>query len=110
MRLAGKFKQPGPKFSIFGSRYEYGRSGNPTRECLEACIASLDGASTTVCFSSGLAATDNVVKSLLAAGDHMVCMDDIYGGTNRLGGAKFNDDDIGPPLKNQLYHTGISGK
>lgn len=83
--MATTYKQDGPAEyqKQSGKKYEYGRSGNPTRECLEACIASLDGASTTVCFSSGLAATDNVVKSLLAAGDHMVCMDDIYGGTNR---------------------------
>ena len=45
-------------------------------------MASLDGASTSITFASGLAATDNIVK-LMSAGDHMIAMDDIYGGTNR---------------------------
>jgi len=77
--MATTFKQDGPaEFR----KYEYGRSGNPTRDCLEACLASLDGASTSITFASGLAATDNIVK-LLSAGDHMIAMDDIYGGTNR---------------------------
>merc|ERR1711962_219758 len=53
-----------------------------TRDCLETCLAALDGASTSITFASGLAATDNIVK-LLSAGDHMIAMDDIYGGTNR---------------------------
>merc|ERR1719394_706915 len=77
--MATTFKQDGPaEFK----KYEYGRSGNPTRDVLEACLASLDGASTSITFASGLAATDNIVK-LMSAGDHMIAMDDIYGGTNR---------------------------
>ena len=63
-------------------RFEYGRSGNPTRNTLEACLASLDGAKHSITFASGLAATTTVTH-LLNAGDHIVSMDDLYGGTNR---------------------------
>ena len=48
--------------------FEYGRSGNPTRGALEACIASLEGAAHGLAFSSGLAAEDAVLRALLAAG------------------------------------------
>ena len=67
--------------SIFFS-YEYGRSGNPSRDCLEKCLAALDGAEYALAFSSGLAATSTITH-LLKSGDHIVCMDDLYGGTNR---------------------------
>merc|ERR1719323_1122510 len=62
--------------------YEYSRSGNPTRDCLEKCLASLDGAKYAITFASGLAAT-NTITQLLKAGDHLIAMDDLYGGTNR---------------------------
>ena len=63
--------------------YEYARTGNPTRSALEKCLASLEGGQYGLCFSSGLAAT-NTVLNLLSAGDHVVCGDDLYGGTFRL--------------------------
>merc|ERR1719361_2523013 len=62
--------------------YEYSRSGNPTRDCLEKCLAALDGAKYAITFASGLAAT-NTITQLLKSGDHLVAMDDLYGGTNR---------------------------
>merc|ERR1719420_888461 len=62
--------------------YEYGRSGNPTRDVLEKCIASLDGAKHACVFSSGLA-TSTTITHLLNAGDHVITGDDVYGGTNR---------------------------
>ncbi|KAK7100507.1 hypothetical protein V1264_023450 [Littorina saxatilis] len=62
--------------------FEYSRSGNPTRKCLETCIASLEGGKHALCYASGLAATLNVVH-LLKQGDHVISMDDVYGGTNR---------------------------
>merc|ERR1712045_902849 len=62
--------------------YEYSRSGNPTRDCLEKCLAALDGAKYAITFASGLAAT-NTIAQLLKSGDHLVAMDDLYGGTNR---------------------------
>jgi cystathionine gamma-synthase len=63
--------------------YEYGRSGNPTRSALEACIASLEGATHGLAFASGLAAEDAVLRQL-PAGSHIVLGDDAYGGTFRL--------------------------
>jgi cystathionine beta-lyase/cystathionine gamma-synthase len=63
--------------------YEYSRTGNPTRRALEACLAALEGAAHGLAFSSGMAATDMVVR-LLKSGDHVVCGNDVYGGTFRL--------------------------
>jgi cystathionine gamma-synthase len=63
--------------------YEYGRSGNPTRSALEACTASLEGATHGLAFASGLAAEDAVLRQL-PAGSHIVLGDDAYGGTFRL--------------------------
>jgi cystathionine beta-lyase/cystathionine gamma-synthase len=63
--------------------YDYARSGNPTRKALEDVFAALEGAEHGMAFSSGLGATDSVIK-LLSAGDHVVCADDVYGGTFRI--------------------------
>ncbi len=68
-------------FSSF-PRFEYGRSGNPVRRCLENCLAALDGAKHAMTFASGLAATTTLVH-LLNTGSHVVATDDLYGGTNR---------------------------
>lgn len=63
--------------------YEYTRSNNPTRAQLEACLASLEGGTHGLAFASGLAATATVLL-LLDPGDHVVYMEDAYGGTYRL--------------------------
>ena len=63
--------------------FEYSRSGNPTRANLEECLASLEGATHGLAFSSGLAATTTVML-LLDPGDHVVFTEDVYGGTFRL--------------------------
>jgi cystathionine gamma-lyase len=63
--------------------YEYSRTRNPTRTALEACLAALEGAGQGFAFASGCAATDCLMH-LLDAGDHVVCSDDVYGGTFRL--------------------------
>jgi len=63
--------------------FEYTRSGNPTRVTLEKTIAALDKGKYGMCFASGLAATTNVI-ALLNSGDHVICIDDCYGGTGRL--------------------------
>ena len=63
--------------------YEYARTENPTRKALETCIASLEGGEYGLAFSSGLAATNNLMN-LLKAGDHVIVGDDVYGGTYRL--------------------------
>ncbi len=63
--------------------YEYSRTGNPTRNALEANLASLEEADHGLCFASGLAATDAVLK-LFKSGDHIIAGDDLYGGTHRI--------------------------
>ena len=63
--------------------YEYSRTTNPTRTCLEQNVASLEGAHWGLCFASGLAAT-NALLDELVPGDHVVCGNDLYGGTYRI--------------------------
>lgn len=63
--------------------YDYGRSGNPTRESLEQCLAPLENANYALTFSSGLGAL-TTLSYLLKSGDHIVTVDDVYGGTNRF--------------------------
>ncbi len=72
--------------------FEYTRSHNPTRYALERCLARLEGSALTedqdasfggFAFASGMAAV-NTVLDLLDSGDHVVAMDDLYGGTHRL--------------------------
>ena len=64
--------------------YEYARTGNPTRSALEANLAALEQGTYGRAFSSGMAATDCALRSLLRPGDHLVIPDDAYGGTFRL--------------------------
>lgn len=64
--------------------YEYSRTGNPTRTSLEECLAALESGTRGLAFSSGMAATDAVLRSVLRPGDHLVIPDDAYGGTFRL--------------------------
>lgn len=63
--------------------FEYARTQNPTRQALERNVASLEGARHGFAFGSGLAATDAILK-LLSSGDHVVCGENVYGGTHRL--------------------------
>jgi len=63
--------------------YDYTRASNPTREILENNLADLDGGKHGICFSSGMAAVDSVMK-LFKSGDHIICSDDVYGGVSRL--------------------------
>jgi cystathionine beta-lyase/cystathionine gamma-synthase len=63
--------------------YEYARSQNPTRTALEAAFAAIENGKHGLAFSSGVAATDAVIK-LLQPGDEVVCANDMYGGTYRL--------------------------
>ncbi|KAG1691834.1 Cystathionine gamma-lyase [Nymphon striatum] len=79
--LSTTFKQSSP--GILDGSYEYSRGGNPTRDVLEKCIAALENGKKAITFSSGLAAL-TAVTNLLEAGDHLICMDDVYGGTNRF--------------------------
>lgn len=63
--------------------FEYSRSHNPTRFAWERSVADLEGGSNGYAFASGLAAMSTVLE-LLDAGDHVVAMDDLYGGSYRL--------------------------
>ena len=63
--------------------FEYSRSGNPTRAALEECLAALEDAKHCLAFSSGLGA-ETTLLLLLNPGDHVVYMEDVYGGTFRL--------------------------
>jgi len=81
IQMSTTFKQDG----VGGLRggYEYGRSGNPTREALESAIAELENGTHGLAYASGLAATQNVFY-LLEPGDRLLMSDDVYGGTWRL--------------------------
>ena len=63
--------------------YDYARVGNPTRTALEKMIAGLEGATDGICFSSGVAAMDAIIR-MLKPGDHVVTTNDLYGGSYRL--------------------------
>lgn len=76
------FKQDG----VGGLRagYEYARSGNPTRDALEECLAALENGTHAFATSSGLAAEDLLLRTVLRPGDHLVVPIDAYGGSYRL--------------------------
>jgi len=63
--------------------YEYARTQNPTRTVLEKNLAALENATDAICFGSGLAAMDSVLK-LLNPGDEVIATDDLYGGSYRI--------------------------
>ena len=78
--LASTFAQESPGKH---KGFEYSRSGNPTRAALERCLAALEGGTHGLAFASGLAATTTTLHTL-KPGDHVLCGDDVYGGTFRL--------------------------
>ena len=77
--LSTTYKQDGP-----GQHrgFEYSRGGNPTRSCFEKCVAAMEGGKHAMAFASGLGAT-NTIMQMLKYGDHVIAMDDMYGG-NKL--------------------------
>jgi cystathionine gamma-lyase len=64
--------------------YEYSRTDNPTRTAYQACVAALEGGKHALAFASGLATTDSIIHAFVKQGDHVICGDDVYGGTFRL--------------------------
>ena len=78
--LASTFAQPEPGRPL---RFDYSRSGNPTRAALEACLAALEHGARAFAFGSGCAAGATLLHTL-RPGDQVVCGDDVYGGTYRL--------------------------
>lgn len=73
--------------------YEYSRASNPTRTALEEALASIENGTRGLAFSSGLAATDCVLRSF-KAGDEIIAMDDLYGGTYRMFARVYKDSGI----------------
>lgn len=63
--------------------FEYARTRNPTRDALERNVAALEGATHGLAYASGMAAIDSLLK-LLSEGDHVICGENVYGGTHRL--------------------------
>lgn len=63
--------------------YEYARGKNPTREAFERNVASLEGVRHGFAFASGMGCLDSIMK-LFRAGDHIICAENVYGGTFRL--------------------------
>ena len=73
--------------------YEYSRAANPTRTALEVALASIENGARGLAFSSGLAATDCLLR-MFKAGDEIIAMDDLYGGTYRLFTRLYKDSGI----------------
>ena len=78
--LASTFAQQSPGVH---KGFEYARTGNPTRQTLEKCVAGIEGATHGVAFGSGCAAMTTLFQTL-RPGDHIVSSDDVYGGTFRI--------------------------
>jgi cystathionine gamma-lyase len=89
--LASTFAQHGPgvlpgldsEISL-GRGFEYARTGNPTRNAFEIAFRACEDAKYVVAFASGLAASNAIFSSLLKVNDHLISMDDVYGGTQRF--------------------------
>ncbi|WP_099300584.1 bifunctional cystathionine gamma-lyase/homocysteine desulfhydrase [Bacillus sp. Marseille-P3800] len=79
IQLSSTFKQD--QIGLF--KYEYGRTGNPTREAVEKLLADIEEGEYGFAFASGMAAITAVMK-LLSPGDHIIITDDVYGGTYRF--------------------------
>lgn len=77
--------------------YEYARTQNPTRTVLQNNLAALENGTDAICFSSGLAAMDAIIK-LLKSGDHVLASNDMYGGSFRLLDKIFKPFGIGTNL------------
>ena len=92
--------------------FEYSRTHNPTRFAYERCVAALEGGSRGFAFASGMAATSTLLE-LLDSGDHVIAMDDIYGGSYRLfervrtrsAGLSFSLVDLTDPAKFEVAIT-----
>jgi cystathionine gamma-lyase len=63
--------------------FEYSRTNNPTRQVFEQCAAACEKGKFALAFASGCATTTTIVATL-ATGSHVVCIDDVYGGTQRI--------------------------
>ena len=89
--------------------YGYARGANPTRNALQKSIAALENGKYAICFSSGMGATDAVIK-LLSTGDEVITSNDLYGGSYRMFrkiyekfGIKFHFIDLSDPANATPY-------
>lgn len=89
--------------------FEYSRTDNPTRTAYQDCVAALENAKFALAFASGLATTDAIFH-LLKHGDHVLCCDDVYGGTFRIceqvfrkKGIEFTFSDLSDPKKVESF-------
>lgn len=89
--LTSTYAQKSPGIPV--GDYEYSRAANPTRTALEDALASIENGSKALAFSSGLAATDCLLRGL-KAGDEVIAMDDLYGGTYRMFTRIYKDSGI----------------
>ena len=80
--------------------FEYARTQNPTRNVLQNQLAALENGNYGICFASGLAATDAIVK-LFQQGDHIISCNDLYGGTYRIFTKVYGKQDSG----NRIYFS-----
>ena len=79
IHLSSTFKQKSPG----DFKYEYARTNNPTREILEKLLAEIEEGNHAFAFSSGMAAI-NCLTDALDKDFHIICSDDVYGGTRRI--------------------------
>jgi len=77
--LATTFHQESPGVN---KGYEYSRTGNPTRNAYEQCVAALENGKYGLAFASGSSSTATIL-AMFQTGDHVITVDDVYGGTNR---------------------------
>lgn len=114
--LSSTFAQVSPGVKYPGG-FEYSRSANPTRNALESCIAALENGKYALTFASGLGCTSSI-SQLFKCGDHIICMDDVYGGTQRFfrnigvkAGLEFSFIDLSSEsVEELLRNTIIPGK
>ena len=78
--LSSTYAQPAP--GVLASAFDYTRAGNPTVMALQRNLAALEQGKFAFALNSGMSATVSVL-SLLKQGDHIICIDDVYGGTQR---------------------------
>jgi len=81
LSLTSTFAQESPGKPKQG--YEYARTNNPTRKAYEECVAACEGGKFGIAFASGSAATTTLM-AMFKPGDHVITVDDVYGGTNRF--------------------------
>src|SRR6201999_4412232 len=79
--LTSTYKQDG--IGKMRGGHEYARLTNPTRDALEESLCSLEGGTSAHCFASGMAAI-TALCTMMKTGEHVVCSDNMYGGTSRL--------------------------